>query len=106
MVTTRSWPRAAAARMEVRMSSACLAPIVGFGCSGLPLQFKPASDTPVPSNRARYLLAAAGSTAISAISGMCTGGRKPPELTSMPSSPRPAMTASASSSGRSCRIAL
>ena len=35
--------------------------------------------------------------------GMCTGGRKPPELSSMPVRPSLAITSIASGSDRSCR---
>ena len=40
-------------RVERRMSSACFSPMARLGCSGLPLQFSPAIDTPVPSKIAR-----------------------------------------------------
>ena len=38
--------------------------------------------------------------------GMWTAGRNPPEFSSMPVSPSPAMTLIASGSDLSCRIAL
>ncbi len=39
------------------MSSACLSPISRLGCSGLPLQFRPAIETPVPSKIAEVVVA-------------------------------------------------
>ena len=89
-----------------RTSSACFEPIDGSGCSGLPLQFRPAISTPVPSNRPRKSSRAASEVRMSSKVGMCTGGRKPPEFSSMPDRPSPAMTLIASGSERSCRIAL
>ena len=49
IVTTRSTPSRPATRIALRRSSASSGPTSGSGCSGLPLQFSPAIDTPVPS---------------------------------------------------------
>ena len=72
----------------------------------MPLQFRPAMPTPVPSNSPRKSSRAASEDTMSSKVGMCTGGRKPPEFSSMPVRPSPAMTLIASGRGRSCRMAL
>src|SRR3954447_3750445 len=101
----RLTPSEAASGIERRRPSAWGSLTWRSAWSGLPLQLSAVSATPLSAKMPRYSSIAPRSPASTA-SGMCTGGRNPPELISALSSPMPARIPTASSTGLSCRHAV